>query len=476
MPLINSNRLLVIALLLLLTSCSYILYSRHLYLTTYRKFIIEPSPSPSSSDNNTTKTYNYKHNCQSDSNTLNNNPLQSIFEQPNSCEILNEKEEESMRSLRNLAMELMKEETPSRTIEALRKEYGKYYKLKPERLNIQHQSSFLQTELDQETYEFVMTTPRWNSLTNTLNSLLSFFYTKTDCMGYLGMGNMFILSTDQYGQLFQLNYNNKTKQNIINNNNNQNNNNIDNNNIDNNNIDTTSDILQMSMNSWENQLPLANITSSYIKFGSLLDVGSGCGTTTLQLKPLFREVAATEASVGMVYSLRRKGIDAYYCTDLDTLEEIRDRQFDVVSCLNVLDRCERPLSLLRSMRRFIRPDGRLLLATVYPFKPYVEFGGNDNKPFELLNITNNSVEEFISSMVTEVLEPEGFKLQSFTKGPYISEGDQYYANYVLVDIVFVLTLGDDPIIRSQSSLDASTSSSLPPPSASSLMTESDNIK
>jgi hypothetical protein len=49
--------------------------------------------------------------------------------------------------------------------------------------------------------------------------------------------------------------------------------------------------------------------------------------------------------------------------------------FDVISCLNVLDRCERPLTLLSQMRDCIPVDvGRIIVALVLPYKPFVELG------------------------------------------------------------------------------------------------------
>jgi len=51
-----------------------------------------------------------------------------------------------------------------------------------------------------------------------------------------------------------------------------------------------------------------------------------------------------------------------------------DKRFDVVSCLNVLDRCETPLSLLNNIKRVLRSDGIAIISFVIPFKPYVEFG------------------------------------------------------------------------------------------------------
>lgn len=50
-------------------------------------------------------------------------------------------------------------------------------------------------------------------------------------------------------------------------------------------------------------------------------------------------------------------------------------QYDVISCLNLLDRCEDPLQLLRDIRRSLVPNtGRLIVAAVLPFQPYVEVG------------------------------------------------------------------------------------------------------
>lgn len=64
--------------------------------------------------------------------------------------------------------------------------------------------------------------------------------------------------------------------------------------------------------------------------------------------------------------LRVLGIDEWQQTSF---------QYDVISCLNLLDRCDDPLALLREMRRSLVPrTGRVILAAVLPFQPYVEIG------------------------------------------------------------------------------------------------------
>ena len=52
-----------------------------------------------------------------------------------------------------------------------------------------------------------------------------------------------------------------------------------------------------------------------------------------------------------------------------------DLKFDVVACLNLLDRCDKPLTVLTDIKHTLQPvTGRLLVAVVLPFKPCVESG------------------------------------------------------------------------------------------------------
>ena len=63
------------------------------------------------------------------------------------------------------------------------------------------------------------------------------------------------------------------------------------------------------------------------------------------------------------------------CSVLNVDEWAVGRQYDVISCLNLLDRCDEPLTMLHQIQSALKPDtGRLVLALVLPFIPYVEFG------------------------------------------------------------------------------------------------------
>jgi 2-polyprenyl-3-methyl-5-hydroxy-6-metoxy-1,4-benzoquinol methylase len=52
--------------------------------------------------------------------------------------------------------------------------------------------------------------------------------------------------------------------------------------------------------------------------------------------------------------------------------------YDVITCLNVLDRCDYPMTMLKDMVRVVKQDGCIIIAVVLPFSPYVEKGKYDS--------------------------------------------------------------------------------------------------
>ena len=58
-------------------------------------------------------------------------------------------------------------------------------------------------------------------------------------------------------------------------------------------------------------------------------------------------------------------------------------KYDAISCLNLLDRCDKPITLLQTIKKSLVENGILIVALVLPFKPYVEYNKN-NKPSENL--------------------------------------------------------------------------------------------
>ncbi|XP_068696174.1 protein-L-histidine N-pros-methyltransferase-like isoform X3 [Montipora foliosa] len=171
------------------------------------------------------------------------------------------------------------------------------------------------------------------------------------------------------------------------------------------------------------------------KVNRLLDLGAGDGKVTSVIKQHFDEVYVTEQSPTMRWRLTNRGFKL-----LDESEWMNvGFKFDVVACLNLLDRCDKPLTLLNDVKHTLQPiTGRLLVAVVLPFNPCVESGTKMVKPSEFIQVNGSTWEEQVESLVKDVFEPTGFTVEIFTRVPYLCEGDLYRDFYVLDDALFVL--------------------------------------
>ena len=194
--------------------------------------------------------------------------------------------------------------------------------------------------------------------------------------------------------------------------------------------------------------------------GALLDVGAGDGGVTACLSPLFSATVATEVSAPMCRRLSQRGFALSLLTEDVTLAGLRSVAetsaqpltaevdaalrdgFDCVSLLNVLDRCDTPLTLLRSLASLLKPgSGQLLLAVVLPFRPFVEQGTERRPPAEALHLPPNaSFETSVERLWATVLDPLGFRLDALSRVPYLSDGDSVAPVYTLDDALFVLSL------------------------------------
>lgn len=169
------------------------------------------------------------------------------------------------------------------------------------------------------------------------------------------------------------------------------------------------------------------------KRGSMIDLGAGDGKVTAVMADSFHKVYATEMSTQMQKHLEHRG---YQIINVDNWTE---HSYDVISCLNLLDRCDKPMTLLRDMKTALNPDGYAIVASVFPYSPYVEVNtASDFQPTEKLHITSRSIEEHINQLVKQVFTPCGFSLHSVSRVPYLCEGDLTTSFYVLHDVVFVL--------------------------------------
>lgn len=111
--------------------------------------------------------------------------------------------------------------------------------------------------------------------------------------------------------------------------------------------------------------------------GSLyLDVGAGDGLITKRLSRGFDKTIAIEPAKRMIKRLKEKGfIATANAGALFDEKIIGNHCYDLVSLLNVLDRVDKPLSMLRAVKKLIKREGRILLALVLPFRPVVQDTG-----------------------------------------------------------------------------------------------------
>jgi len=252
------------------------------------------------------------------------------------------------------------------------------------------QQLFLQLDQDESTDEFLHNCQEKSDqiFTQIFYSLarpvLSFIMTQTSINGFLNRGSMFIFSERQFEKLLGI--------------------------------------------------------SSYHKFDNLLDLGAGDGMVTLRMSSYFNNTYATEMSTPMVRRLTGHGfkilnVDSWHKSNL---------QFDLIACLNLLDRCDKPLTVLADIRRSLKPGtGRALVAVVIPFKPFVEFESKTNQPTEYLRVQGKNFEEEVEKFIS-VFHQQGFQVEKFTRLPYLCEGDLKHSFYVLTDAVFVLKLAESP--------------------------------
>lgn len=166
----------------------------------------------------------------------------------------------------------------------------------------------------------------------------------------------------------------------------------------------------------------------------MIDLGAGDGQVTRKLATFYHQTFATETSKPMQNLLKSKNI-----TVLPVETWSQQHGFDLISCLNLLDRCDNPQQVLEDVKKSLRPkNGLFLVALVLPFKPFVE-ARNSKEPAENLDIKGETFIEQAESFV-EMMQSQGFQLLSWTRVPYLCQGDLLHSVYYLDDAVFLFNL------------------------------------
>ncbi|XP_023792502.1 methyltransferase-like protein 9 isoform X4 [Cyanistes caeruleus] len=249
----------------------------------------------------------------------------------------------------------------------------KWYVCNTEQLSESLQPIFVQSYLDQGTQIFLN-----NSIEKSgwlfiqlyhsfVSSIFSLFMSRTSINGLLGRGSMFVFSPEQFQRLLKINP------------------------------------------EWKSH--------------RLLDLGAGDGEVTKVMSPHFEEIYATELSETMIWQLQKKkyrvlGVNEWQNTGF---------QYDVISCLNLLDRCDQPLTVLKDIRSVLEPTrGRVILALVLPFHPYVEnvlFQHAEHPGMQLLQVSKfGKRAQYLNHQVLDQSLRTGSKAQENIAHIFISDG------------------------------------------------------
>lgn len=262
---------------------------------------------------------------------------------------------------------------------------------------------FVQFDCDEETNEFLANCEeksKW-MFTNIRNQLakglLSKFMTITSINGYLNRGKMFVISKSQLTKLIpELN---------------------------------SPESLTHQVNS-----TVSEENSPHGEKRLLLDLGAGDGNVTDKLSVFFTETHCTEISPVMQKILARKQFKLLNCS---SWHQQPDLKYDLIACLNLLDRCDQPITILQQMKSKLKPTGLILMALVLPFNQFVEESVN-NRPSESIEITGLTFEEQLCSLDEKLFAPNGLKIVKWSKVPYLCEGDLDETFYRLTDSIIVL--------------------------------------
>jgi len=248
-------------------------------------------------------------------------------------------------------------------------------------------SKFLQFHDDSETEAFIISsfeqsdwilTQLWY---NFAKSILSWFYCQTDINGMLNRGSMFVFSKEQFLKMTKLDEN--------------------------------------------------------AKLTSMLDLGAGDGRPTQAMSSFFTETFTTEVSAPMRKSLIQRGFKV-----LEIDNWVQPEGYDLISALNLFDRCDKPLGIISDIHTSLRPGGFFLVALVLPFKPYVE-SVPGHKPSEKMDIKGEKFEGQVESAVV-MFEGIGFKLEGWARVPYLCEGDLNRPLYHLNNALLLFKKNDLP--------------------------------
>jgi len=129
---------------------------------------------------------------------------------------------------------------------------------------------------------------------------------------------------------------------------------------------------------------LKNILKDEIKDGStILDIGGYDGYISYRLKKIFPNLVITivdtdELGLGLA---KNRGLNVICASALEL--PIKDKEFDVVFCFDLIEHIKEDMKLLKELSRVLKDNGKIILTT--PMKDGVSFPMLNKKKNEMIN-------------------------------------------------------------------------------------------
>jgi len=164
-------------------------------------------------------------------------------------------------------------------------------------------------------------------------------------------------------------------------------------------------------------------------FKNMLDIGAGDGNVTEQFTSFIRGggITCTETAANMIKVLKTKGY---------SIQDDISGEYELVTCLNVLDRCDKPITILKEILKVKKRFA--MLSIVLPFKGFYNSGKKQCKQLEEVIGCFKEWEESVHRLSKLFIEL-GFKIEKISRIPYLSEGDFRQEMYYLDTVIFILS-------------------------------------
>uniref|UniRef100_A0A7S1PHF0 Methyltransferase domain-containing protein n=1 Tax=Percolomonas cosmopolitus TaxID=63605 RepID=A0A7S1PHF0_9EUKA len=177
-----------------------------------------------------------------------------------------------------------------------------------------------------------------------------------------------------------------------------------------------------------------------------IDCGSGDGSVLSRFLPqhiLSNNLIAIEVNPHMIQKLKSKRSIhkvLHFDDDLhgelsNVTNHVKMASNRIVSLFNVLDRCYRPIQLLKDIHNLISQNNQFFIfSVVFPFGPFVENAdGSQDRPEEYLMPRFASFSHSAHYLLTVCLKD--FEVLCWSRVPYCCQGDLYQDYYALDSMV-----------------------------------------